>query len=568
MPTTKPTRDRPTPVRYPGLRVPRPPETPRHGAGTEPGTGTHLTTGTDTGPAGTDTGQVTGVVPAPLDPPPAETPGRDASAVTRVAAEIRPRVSGHLTGILASPSGPPPAQTRPVNGTTPRTGAGPVDATVTGNLTGAMVLDRVAAFIARYIAFPTPHALTAVTLWAAHTHAVGCFYVTPRLVLDSAEPGSGKTRVLELLALLCRDPEMTISASTAALFRLISLHPHTILFDEVDAIFNPRASGNYEDLRALLNAGYKRGATIARCVGDAKSMAVQRFTVFSPVALAGLAGNMPSTILTRAVTIHMRRRAPGEHVAPFEEQYAETEATPIREALAAWVADVAQALAATRPEMPAGVVDRPAEVWRALLAVAELAGAGWPLAARDACRHFVDTATPPTLGTRLLADLHTLYAGRDRMATVDILDALTAMEEAPWADLGGKPLDARKLAKELARYGVAPVPIRDGPEGKPAKGYTVHPTTDNTGLADAWGRYLSGLCGYTGYSGYIPGQSGNRSEDASVTSVTPQGHVTDVAVTPQDPVTGVSSNVTDVTAVTDTTRPRAARPPHGRSAAA
>jgi hypothetical protein len=31
--------------------------------------------------------------------------------------------------------------------------------------------------------------------------------------------------VLELLNLLCRHPEMTISASTAALFRLINLHP-------------------------------------------------------------------------------------------------------------------------------------------------------------------------------------------------------------------------------------------------------------------------------------------------------------------------------------------------------
>lgn len=388
---------------------------------------------------------------------------------------------------------------------------------------GATVLDEVAAFIARYVAFPTEHALTAVTLWAAHTHAVGCFYVTPRLVLDSAEPGSGKTRVLELLNLLCRHPEMTISISTAALFRLISAHPHTILFDEVDAIFNPRNGGNYEDLRALLNAGYKRGATIARCVGDAKSIAVQRFSVFSPVALAGLAGNMPATILTRAVTIHMRRRARTERVEPFEEQDAERLAEPLRDRLSTWIADTADALAAARPVMPAGVVDRPAEVWRALLAVADAAGERWPDLGREACRHFVLTAAEtPTFGTRLLADLRTVFAGRDRMRTEDIIDALTAIETAPWADLAGKPLDPRRLAKELDRYGVARAVFKDE-IGKSQRGYTAYSTPGNVGLADAWDRYL-------------------------------RDQVTDVAVTAQDPVTGLTREVTEVTAVTEHSR--------------
>jgi hypothetical protein len=433
-------------------------------------------------------------------------------------------------------------------------------------LSGALVLDDVAGFIGRYVAFPTEHALTAVTLWAAHTHAVRCFYVTPRLVLDSPEPGSGKTRVLELLALLCLHPEMILSASTAALFRLISQHPHTILFDEVDAIFNPKNAANNEDLRALLNAGYKRGATIARCVGDVRSMAVQRFTVFSPVALAGLAGNMPATILTRAVTVHMRRRTPTEQVQPFEEQYAEAEAAPIRERLEAWIAEVTDDLAQARPIMPDGVVDRPAEVWKALLAVADAAGAHWPDAGRDACRYFVlDTAAPLTFGTRLLADLRTLYGPRDRMATVDVLDALTGMDEAPWADLGGKPLDARRLAKELGRYGVAPTGFKftnaagkttNGAKG--AKGYTTYPTPGNAGLADAWSRYLAGtadISGNCGNSGNRAGQSGYRSETASVTAVTGQGQVTDASVTGLASVTALSREVTAVTAVTDHTGP-------------
>lgn len=362
-------------------------------------------------------------------------------------------------------------------------------------LDGAEVLDDVAAFIRRYVAFPSAHCLVAVVLWAAHTHAnPNTWYVTPRLVLDSAEPGSGKTRVLELLALLVQRPEMTISATVAAIFRMLAEEPYTLLFDEVDAIFNPKNGGNYEDLRALLNAGYKQGATIARCVGDASKMRVERFTVFAPVALAGLAGKMPATITTRAVTIHMRRRGPGEHVEPFRERDAREDTEPLRDQLAAWITAESDALSYARPSMPDGVVDRPAEVWEALLAVADAAGGEWPQLARDACTHFVLSAGPSvtSLGVRLLADLQDLYSRRgvDRLPTGEVVTALVDLEEAPWADLYGRELSPRRLAQELDRYGVRPVQWKQG--GDKQRGYVTWATDKpaQTGLTDAWARYL------------------------------------------------------------------------------
>jgi len=107
---------------------------------------------------------------------------------------------------------------------------------------GHELLDAVAAFVSRFSVFPDQHCAPTLALWYAHTHAVDQFYVTPRLILDSAEPGSGKTRVLEVAQYLVAAPEMTISATTAALFRLVSMGPITILFDEVDAIFNPKTA--------------------------------------------------------------------------------------------------------------------------------------------------------------------------------------------------------------------------------------------------------------------------------------------------------------------------------------
>ncbi|MGH3701520.1 MAG: DUF3631 domain-containing protein, partial [Pseudonocardiaceae bacterium] len=417
---------------------------------------------------------------------------------------------------------------------------------------GHEVLDAVAAFVARFSVFPSKHCAPTLALWYAHTHASEQFYVTPRLILDSAEPGSGTTRVLEVAQYLVRAPEMTISATPAALFRLVSMGPITILFDEVDAIFNPKNGGNNEDLRGLLNAGYKRSATIARCVGDTKTMKVERFPVYAPAALAGIAGAMPTTITTRAITIHMRRRRTDEPVEPFRERHVAQQAHPLREELATWIESTSTRLGNTHPDMPEGVTDRPAEIWEPLLAIADTAGGHWPTTARNACRHFVlDTGAHITsLGVRLLADLRQLFtrAGTDKIRTTDILPALCDLDEAPWGDLYGKPLDARRLAKELDRFGVKPGPLKV--HGDTLKGYQ---TGGEHGLADAWGRYLPehpSPLGYCGYSGYPAGQAVTDPHPVTGTSVTPPPPVTDPAVTPDLSVTHLTRQVTAVTAVT------------------
>ena len=51
------------------------------------------------------------------------------------------------------------------------------------------------------------------------------------------------------------------------------------------------------------------------------------------------------------------------------------------------------------------------------------------------------------------------------MTTEDVLSKLVKLEEAPWADLRGKPLNARGLAVRLRPYGVEPKVIRIGPAG-------------------------------------------------------------------------------------------------------
>jgi Protein of unknown function (DUF3631) len=358
---------------------------------------------------------------------------------------------------------------------------------------GAELLDQVADFLARYVAFPSPAALHAVALWAAHCHAVAAFESTPRLALLSAEKGSGKTRTLEVLELLVPRPMHAVNATAAALFRAVEAHQPTLLFDECDTYFGPMARGEHEELRGLVNAGHRKGAVAYRCVGDPKNMQVQAFPAYCAVAVAGI-GDLPATILDRAVLVRMRRRAPAEKVEPFRRRKAAKVGDELRQALADWTKAHAEQLAEAEPEMPAGLVDRPADVWEALLAIADLAGGDWPRDARKAALELnaARVEADPSLGVALLRDLRAAFAIRDddgnltgwheALSTETLLSRLTALEESPWGDLRGKALDARGLARRLKPYEVRPTTIRVG-DATP-KGYR------REDLADAWVRYL------------------------------------------------------------------------------
>jgi hypothetical protein len=363
---------------------------------------------------------------------------------------------------------------------------------------GAGLLDAVNRMITKYVAFPSTHHYTVVVLWILHTWTVHAFYVTPRLILDSAEPGSGKTRVLELLVLLCRSAKLTLSTTTAALYRRLAAAeeagepPLTVLQDEADAIFGKTVTPQAEDLRALYNSGYRRGATVDRCEGDAARMRVREFPVWSPVALAGLAGRMPDTITSRGVTLHMRRRRPDQKVADFRERDAKIEAAPIVERLQQWADTKHDTLASSRPPMPRGVTDRAAEIWEPLLAIANEAGDEWAARARAACTYFViDAASDDeklSLGQRLLRDLRDLFAREDMTAmwSSDIITKLCSDPESEWRDLWGKSLDQRRLAKELGRYGVKPKTVRIGIAT--SRGYDTEGTN---GLGQAWVHWLT-----------------------------------------------------------------------------
>jgi len=387
-------------------------------------------------------------------------------------------------------------------------------------------LDQVEAFLARFIAYPSEHARVAHTLWIAHTWLMDRWESTPRIAFLSPEPGSGKSRCLEVSEPLVPRPVHAVNTTPAYLFRKVSDPdgPPTILYDEIDTVFGPKAKDN-EDVRGMLNAGHRRGATAGRCVVKGRTVETEELPAYCAVALAGL-DDLPDTLMTRSVVVRMRRRAPAERVEPWRHRINGPEAEAISEALADWASTVPAVI--DWPDMPDGIEDRNADVWESLLTVAELAGGAWPERARcSAVTLVTDTSGHAgSLGVQLLQDLRTVFAGRSALPTETILDALHELDESPWADLRGKPLDARGLSRRLGKYGVKPKLIRF--EDGPLRGYSAED------LTDPWSRYLAPAEDVTTKANDIPpprmGETGE-----GLGALGPEDPVTSVtAVTPDD----------------------------------
>jgi hypothetical protein len=378
-------------------------------------------------------------------------------------------------------------------------------------LDGAALLDDAARMLRYFVVFPSGEAADAAVLFAAATHAQHKLQVAPRFYVRSPVKRCGKSRLLTVMRGLVRKPLSTANISAAALVRSITEDdPPTIVADECDATFGKalRNDERAEHLRGILNAGFDRGWPYVRW--DVTTRQTEECPTFAMALLAGI-GDLPDTVADRAVTVTLRRRAPGEHVHKYRTRRHKDRITALGVRLGEWITMNADKLADAEPDMPEGLSDRAEDVWEPLLAVADLAGGDWPDRARQAAKALSAEAdagaADESLSMRLLADLAVVFGDHDKLPTSAILDRLHGLDESPWNSLGKppRPLDANGLADRLRLFGVSPTAIRLG--ASTPRGYY------RANLADAWTRYL-------------PRNGGRNSRNAATSQVTELGGAT------------------------------------------
>ncbi len=330
-------------------------------------------------------------------------------------------------------------------------------------VTSGAPLDAARNWLERFITVVNDSDLDVLTLWAVHTHLAQETYSSPRLLLDSPVPGSGKTTVLEHLQRLCHHPVQAASLSSPALLaRIIDAGMRTILIDEADRSLSPKVDGVGE-LLAILNSGYKRGGTRPVLVATkGNEWEVREMPTYSPVAMAGNAPDLPDDTKSRCIRVLLMPDI-DDSSEESEWEYIDDEARELGESIASWADLVREDVRLTRPELPDGVKGRMREIWGPLKRVALSAGGDWPatvdrLALAEVervSREREEGIVVEKPHMMLLAHMHQVWpAGETFVATEQMLRLLIGEHPEAWgaASPFGKDLTSQRLGRMLVKH--------------------------------------------------------------------------------------------------------------------
>ena len=333
---------------------------------------------------------------------------------------------------------------------------------------GARLVSAVETLFRRHLVLPVGVPLV-LSLWAINTYLFEAFDYCPYIALVSPVKRCGKTTVLKLLASVTSRPEFKVNISDAVLFHLIDARRPTLLMDEAEDLHR-------SSLRAILNAGFEKAATVPRCVGQQ----VQDFHVFCPKALACI-GRLPDTVADRSIVIPMKRAKRGENVDEFRRRTLRDIAALAQE-IRGWAAAnehcVAEAYHQNAIDFLSG---READIWEGLFAIIrvaaperidELKATAIRLVAEKA-EHDTDSEAI------LLSDIRTVFAAEatELLPTGRLLCALRNLPDGPWARLSGN-----ELANKLRPFEIGPQQL--WVNGRNLRGYL------RRGFSDAFARYI------------------------------------------------------------------------------
>jgi putative DNA primase/helicase len=349
------------------------------------------------------------------------------------------------------------------------------------------VLDELRDFIKRFV-IVSEHAITAITLWIVFTYFFEIAETSPRLAVLSPTKRCGKSRLLEVLLMLCSRPLSASNLSVSAIFRTIDLEHPTLIIDEADTW---NADKNSE-LRGILNSGHTpANAYVIRNVPSGeKEWVPRRFKTWCPIAMAAI-GRLPDTWLDRSIVVRMQRKSTSANVERLtrRNKQARNAAVMLTQKMARLAADHLDDVGEATPEMLRLNSDRALDNWEHLIAIAALAGDKWLQDAHSAAMALESadaTADNVAIDEMLIADLHDLFERHrtDRLTSAFICEKLAEREGRPWAEYGRaqKPITKNKLAGLLAKFQIQPGPIWVG--NISARGYML------AQFSDAFERYL------------------------------------------------------------------------------
>jgi len=164
------------------------------------------------------------------------------------------------------------------------------------------LLDDLKKFFEAHLDVPDERLFDIYAAFTLATYRLEDWSVVPYLMF-LGPLASGKTRALECLHRLCYRAIMAGSISAAALFRSVEAWHPTLLLDETEIYTKEQ----FMEVRALLNAGYRKGQYAIRIIGSEQGTPkIGLFDVFGFKALAGTKA-LVGTLQSRCIVTNMSK---------------------------------------------------------------------------------------------------------------------------------------------------------------------------------------------------------------------------------------------------------------------
>jgi len=330
------------------------------------------------------------------------------------------------------------------------------------------------------------HEYVAMALWALHTHVYDRYMVTPRLLLTSPVRGCGKSVALDVLSRLVVRPELTDNITAGSAYDTIDRLLCTLLMDE----FDNQEISTKAALRAILNAGYRKGRTVARGVGKHH----RKYRLFAPIAMA-MIGMLPLPLLSRSVIVRMKKHDGSRELKRLDLD--DVNCTEPLDRVYVQIRDWARYVKLDpNPKLPRELRNRDADNWRPLIAIADSFGAEWGKIARMTAVFFAQDPREEDVVVMLLRDIRRVFnaGGLDRITGKALLVALHELEDTDWSeflgikgDAGPHKLRASELRAMLRLLSIGTRSVWPGkgvPGDQSAKGYL------RVDFEAAWRAYL------------------------------------------------------------------------------
>ena len=179
--------------------------------------------------------------------------------------------------------------------------------------------------------------------------------------------GSGKTKIMETMAMTCFNPVTSGNITEAGVFRLVEGRRGVCLLDESEDLSKTERGHAITNL--ILN-GYRRGNLVYRMDRMGRNITSSHYNVFSPKVIANITGLDKEALLSRAiriVTSNTRDASKANRYTAEVKDKTEKIRNQLYHACLTMYNDVIQAKAKL-PDV--GLSGRSAEIWQGILAIA------------------------------------------------------------------------------------------------------------------------------------------------------------------------------------------------------